>query len=58
VVAGTLGDTDLRLATLPADRVTSALIDRLNREYLRGDSTTLIKRHHPPVNILAATRHL
>jgi hypothetical protein len=50
VVAGTLGDPELRLATLSIDRVTAARIDRVNREYSRGDNTTLIKRHHPPVN--------
>lgn len=52
VVAGTLSDTEARLAMLPVDRVTAARIDRVNREYSRGDNTTLIKRHHPPVNIV------
>jgi hypothetical protein len=56
VVAGALGDTKLRLATLSVDRVTAARIDRLNREYSCHDSTTLIKRHHSPVNIVGGYR--
>jgi hypothetical protein len=56
VVAGALSDTELRLATLSVDRVTAARIDRLNREYSRGDNTTLIKRHHPPVNLVGGYR--
>jgi hypothetical protein len=56
VAAGTLSDTELRLATLSVDRVMAARIDRLNREYSRGDSTTLIKRHHPPANIVGGYR--
>ena len=52
LVAGTLSDTELRLATLPVDRVTAARIDRAKNEYSRGDSATLIKRHHLPVNIV------
>jgi hypothetical protein len=56
LVAGTLSDTELRLATLPVDRVTAARIDRVNREYSRGDSTKLIKRRDPPVNIVGGYR--
>jgi hypothetical protein len=56
VVAGTLSDTELHLNALPVDRVTAARINRLNREYSRRDSTTLIKRHHPPVNIVGGYR--
>jgi hypothetical protein len=56
VIAGTLSDTGLHLNALPVDRVTAARINRLNREYSRGDSTTLIKRHHPPVNIVGGYR--
>jgi hypothetical protein len=56
VVAGTLSDTELRLATLPVDRVRAARIDRVNREYWRDDSNTLIKRRHPPVNIVGGYR--
>jgi len=56
VVAGTLGDPELRLATLSIDRVTAARIDRVNREYSRGDRITSIKRHHPPVNIVGGYR--
>jgi hypothetical protein len=37
---------------LSVDRVTAARTDRLNREYSRGDGTTLIKRHDPPVNVV------
>jgi hypothetical protein len=53
---GTLSDTELRLARLPVDRVTAARTDRVNREYWRDDSTTLIKRHHPPVNLVGGHR--
>jgi hypothetical protein len=56
VVAGTLSDTEARLAMLPVDRVTAARIDRVNRKYSRGDNTTLIKRHDPPVNIVGGYR--
>jgi hypothetical protein len=56
VVAGALSDTELRLAALPVDRVTAARIDRVNRDYSRGDRTTLIKRHHPPVNVVGGYR--
>ena len=56
LVAGTVSDTELRLATLPVDRATAARFDRLNREYWRDDNTTLIKRHHPPVNLVGGHR--
>ena len=56
VIAGILSDTELRLASVSVDRVTAARIDRLNRGYARADSTTLIKRHHPPVNIVGGYR--
>jgi hypothetical protein len=36
--------------------VAAARIDRLNRKYSRGGNTTLIKRHHPPVNIVGGYR--
>jgi hypothetical protein len=36
LVAGTVSDTELRLATLSVDRVTAARIDRVNREYSRA----------------------
>ena len=56
LVAGSLSDIELRLATLSIDRVAAARIDRANREYSRGNSTTLIKRRHPPVNIIGGYR--
>jgi hypothetical protein len=56
MVAGTLSDTELRLATLSLDRLTAARIHRLNREYWRDDSATLIKRRQPPVNIVGGYR--
>ena len=56
LVAGTLSDTELRLARLPVDRVTAARIDRVNREYARDDSTTLFKRNDAPLNILGGHR--
>jgi hypothetical protein len=52
LVAGALNDIELRLASLPLDRVTAARIDRVNREYWVDDSATLIKRRHPPINVV------
>ena len=45
-----------RTAHLPLDRVRAARIDRVNREYWRDDSATLIKRRQPPVNIVGGYR--
>ena len=56
LVAGTLSDTEMSLASLPLDRMTAARIDRVNREYWRDDSATLIKRRQPPVNIVGGYR--
>jgi hypothetical protein len=36
--------------------VRAARIDRVNREYWRDDSATLIKRRQPPVNIVGGYR--
>ena len=48
LVAGTLSDIELRVASMSVDRVTATRIDRMNRECAGEESTAVIKRRHPP----------
>jgi hypothetical protein len=51
-VAGpALSWAELRLATIPIDKTTAARVERTNRDYARGDTRTLIKRSHLPINV-------
>jgi hypothetical protein len=58
IVAGPeLGPTSFRFATLPLDDATADRVSRVNRAYWKEarravEERAVIKRHHPPVNIL------
>jgi hypothetical protein len=53
IVAGSLSDTEFRLATLPLDKATAARVDRNNREFSReAASAALMQRHYPPINLI------
>jgi hypothetical protein len=58
IVAGAeLSPTSFRFATLPLDDATADRVSRVNRGYWKeacraAEERTVLKRHHPPVNIL------
>jgi hypothetical protein len=52
-----LSPTSFRFATLPLDDATADRVSRVNRGYWKeacraAEERAVIKRHHPPVNIL------